>query len=495
MFNSDEFNLEREESQFLYIQLYNYIRKKIESGKLSAHDKLPPIRELASKIGVNNVTVVNAYNLLEQDNYVYKKVGSGTYVQDMYTKNNFESLLDDEVLDNNESNNFVTHTKDDHFYNFADTAPTPDLFPIDDFKMVLNEVLDRDKGMAFTYQQIEGYFPLRKSINSYINKQGIDCNVENIQIVSGAQQAIDILSKALVEYGDIVFTESPTYSGALAVFKSRGAKIIEVPIEHDGIDLKVLENKLRSFKPKFLYIMPNLQNPTGYTYSKEKKEKILELAIKNDFIVVEDDYISELGFSDLENYSLKSIDKEERVIYIKSFSKIFMPGIRLAFMIIPMTLYNDVASAKHTSDISTSGLIQRAFELYLKKGLWEKHIAYLKNIYNKKFNLMTQSLERHMPKEVTYHVPKGGLSFWFSIPPGYSADELQKRCIRDGILIVPGSIFYNNQKGREFFRLSIASIDEKNIDIGLKKLSSVIESYLKEANLNQNKSTMFNSYL
>lgn len=476
----ENIELDKNDSKYLYIQLYEEIKGLIKSNTIEPHTKLPTIRCLADKLHVNNVTIVNAYNLLETEGYIYKKMGSGSFVQDICSKDVEKNILDEET--SMSFGNFkLEHEIHDkvEIINFASTAPMPDLFPVNDFKLVLNEVLDRDKGRAFTYQESQGYFKLRNAISNYLKDFNIKTTEDNIHIISGAQQGIDILSKALVHYGDIVFTENPTYTGAIAVFKSRSARIVEIPIEKDGIDLIDLEYKLRTFRPKFIYVMPNFQNPTGYSYSIIKMKKLIEFATKYNFYIIEDDYLSELDFHGQPKNTLKSLDTVDKVIYIKSFSKIFMPGLRLAFMIIPKGIYNEVLSAKHISDISTSGLIQRTFHLYLEKGIWQKHINNVSKIYTERYNTIVNSVRKHMPKKINYIFPNGGLNFWFSLPKGYSTNELYKLCLKNDITIAPGSLFDIWQRDTRFFRLSIASVHNEEIDYGIIKLSKIIGYFLE----------------
>ncbi|WP_069649527.1 PLP-dependent aminotransferase family protein [Caloranaerobacter ferrireducens] len=477
--------LDKNSDQHLYIQLYSKIKKLILNGTLKPHTKLPPIRKLAEKLNVNNITIVSAYNLLQKENLVYKKVGSGTFVNIINYDTNIEVDYKQyfHSLDKANINHYIHDSE--NIIDFSNTTPTNDLFPVEDFKYVINLVLDRDKGNAFKYQESQGYYPLRETIKNYLSNYKINCDTSNIQIISGAQQGIDILSKALIDYGDIVFTESPTYTGAIAAFKSRTAKIIEIPIKNDGIDLNYLENKLRSFRPKFIYVMPNFQNPTGYTYSKSKKLKLLELANKYNTLVVEDDYLNDLSFNNEYPETLKSLDENNRVIYIKSFSKTFMPGLRLGFMIIPMSIQKEILIAKHISDISTSGLMQRALDLYIKMGLFKKHIDEINKIYKKRFDIMVKSLSNYIPKQIGYSIPKGGLNFWLSLPHGYLSDELHELCFKKGILITPGSIFYANKIKSNSFRISIASVHESIIEAGICQLSEIINDLLNKSNVNK----------
>jgi DNA-binding transcriptional MocR family regulator len=479
--------LKRDSREHMYIQLFNAIRGLIEKNVIKSDDKLPPIRKLAELLDINNVTVVKAYDLLESKGYVYKKVGSGTFVSDKRMDSNFIATYEDGEEEIYKSLKLMDRGQiqiKDNMINFASATPTPELFPVEDFKDVLNEVLDRDKGLAFGYQASKGYYPLRESITKYLEAYNINTSVENIQIISGAQQGIDVISKALLNYGDTVIVESPTYTGAIATFKSRGVRIYEVPTNEEGIDLDVLEDYFKKHNPKLIYTMPNFHNPTGYSYSSQKKKRFLELAYKYNVIVIEDDYLSDLNFYTKENMTLKSMDNNENVIYIKSFSKIFMPGLRLGFLIVPLKLNNDILAAKHTSDISTSGLIQRAFDLYLRKDIWKKHIIYMKKIYKERFDTMIDSLEKLMPEEVLWGNPKGGINFWIGLPHGFSASELYTESINKNVVFVPGGVFYPSGKDNRFLRLSIAAVYPKDIEKGIEILSDTINKYIKKEDTN-----------
>lgn len=462
----------------LYIQLFIQLKNLIVEGVLQPNEKLPPIRKLAQQLGVNTITVVNAYKKLESEGLAYSIVGSGTYVASF---NRHEQPLPH--LEESEHLRMMEKGQvqvGEDTINLASTTPTPDLFPVDSFKILINKVLDRDKGEAFGYHQIQGYQPLRESICNYLKTFSINVLTDDVHVISGAQQGIDIISKALIEYGDCVFVESPTYRGALEAFKSRGAKIIEIPVQEDGIDLDTLKNALSAYHPKFIYVMPYFQNPTGYSYSHAKKIEILKIAREHKTFIVEDDSLSELSFTDEQPLPLKALDKHQTVIYIKSFSKIFMPGLRLGFMVVPETLRGRVISAKHTSDISTSGLIQRTFDLYLRENIWLDHIKYMKEKYKRRYETFLQAVEKSFPKNVKYKAPDGGLHIWFELPPGYSDQELYARCLKKGVLITPGSLFYHQNHDIRHFRLSFAAVNSEKIQAGVKTVGKVLYEYLGE---------------
>lgn len=449
-------------SEHLYIQVYKCIRTLIFNSVLKPHEKLPPIRKMAEFLDVNNVTVVNAYKLLEEDFLVYKKVGSGTFV----------SPVSDEASE-------AVDTPEAYRYDFSISSPTADLFPVDDFKIVLNEVLERDKGFAFGYQESKGFMPLRQSLCHYLERHEIYCGAEELQVISGAQQGIDLVSKAVLDYGDTVIVESPTYTGAIASFKLKGANIVEVPLLEDGMDLDFLQQQLKKTRVKLIYLMPNCQNPTGISYSEEKKVALLELAKQHNVWVLEDDYTTDLSYVSQQPKALKVYDKQDKAIYIKSFSKVLMPGLRLGFMIVPVQLADAISMAKHSADISTSGLIQRTFDLYIRKGYWDTQMQVMNQTFLKRYQAMKTALETHLPEGMTYFLPSGGYNFWLTLPNGYSADELAWRLNPQSVAIVPGSVFYHTQIKSPSFRLSLAGIDEKDIEAGIQLIMQEIADWQK----------------
>ncbi len=467
--------LDRNSSLTLYHQLYQQLKALIINKTFKENEKLPPVRKLARELGINNSTVVNAYRMLEQEHLVHSKVGSGTYVLPHLGKTSNKNstpknvsqipgVPELEIMDWGQ----VKITADT--INFASAIPTPELFPVEDFKNILNEVLDRDRGNAFGYQESQGFFPLRESISIYLKKNKIKAGINNIQIISGAQQGIDIVAKSLLNFGDYVITENPTYTGAIAALKSRGVNIIPVDIEPDGISIEGLEEAVKLYYPKLIYVMPNFQNPTGYCYSEKKKKALLELCSRKNICIVEDDSFTDLYYDGIIRYPLKALDDKDNVIYIKSFSKIFMPGLRVAFLLSPQSVISGLIAAKHTSDISTSGLMQRAFDLYLRNNMWKKHIQFMKDIYQQRYNLMLDSMNIHLPEDITYYQPGGGLTFWITLPDNCSPNLFSQQCLKEQVVITPGNLFYPDNRDINKFRLSFAAVYPEDIEKGIKKL-------------------------
>lgn len=460
----------------LYIQVYENIKNSIEIEKLAEGERLPSIRSLAKKLEVNNVTVVNAYKLLEEEGYTYSLKGSGTYVRPSHYN------IDMDFIDNRDLELMTggVISMDRANIDLSSVSPSPSIFPIDDFKEALIEVLDRDRGLAFAYPEINGYEPLRESISHFIrDNYDIEIDKKYIQIISGGQQGIDIITKTLVSPGDHVFVENPTYSGALSAFKSRGAKIVGIPMNKDGIDIDILREYIKKYNPKLLYLMTNFQSPTTYSYSESVKDELIALSRDNNFYIIEDDFLTDISFHK-PRYPLKSKDIHKRVIYIKSFSKSFMPGVRIAFMTMTEDLLPSIVRAKHSTDISSSAFLQRAFDLYLRKGYWNSYMEKVNTLYEKKYRLMLAELSRLEKYNIYAYKPSGGLSLWLELPDPIDSLRLYEECDRNKLSISPGDPFFvDDTVSSNYIRLSFSQASDEDIIKGIEILEESIKSVLK----------------
>ncbi len=478
-----QISLDEHSTEHRYMQIYRQIKESILSGLCQYEERLPSVRAMAALLQVNSVTIVKAYDLLEKEKLVRKVTGSGTYVDYGRPVAVENTLMEDDV----QRSVFISPDT----INFASATPSPDLFPVRDFKTALLEVLDRDQGYAFGYQDPKGYEPLRTAVGKMAKQLGIQCENENIQIISGAQQGIDLVAKGLLYPGETVLIERPSYGGAMQAFFSRNARVVDVPLEPDGISLEDLELSIRETRPRLLYVMPNFQNPTGISYTLDKKKKIIELSEKYNFLILEDDYLNELSFGDEQAEPLKVIDQHDRVIYIKSFSKMFMPGLRLGYLIVPMRVAEKLLAAKQSSDISTSGLLQRALERYLSTGAWEQNLQILFNEYRQRFHRMAWMLEHHMPNDVEFIRPTGGLNFWLKLPEQLNSQMLYKSAMERQLIFAPGELFYVRKPDENCIRLSIAAVKFNQIEAGIKLLSQLIRLRLK---LDHQEKTLRNRY-
>ncbi|HKL41733.1 MAG TPA: PLP-dependent aminotransferase family protein [Clostridia bacterium] len=466
-------NLNNNAYEHLYEQLFNQVKEMILTGELTGHSKLPPIRKFSELLKVNKSIIIKAYKLLETEDLIYKKAGSGTYVKQINLKTE------------QNSKKYIQYSS--HMINLASGTPSEELFPVSDFKKSINDVLDQYKGHAFGYGDSKGNLSLRKVIIEELIPEGVSITDEQLQIVSGAQQGIDIVSKALLKPNDFIMIEMPTYTGALAIFKSRGCQFLGVDI-NDGIDFSKFEEQVKKYQPKLFFTMPNLHNPTGYTYTLEEKKKLVALANKYNFFIVEDDYSSELIFSSEKNdkKTLMALDENGKVIYIKSLSKIFLPGLRLGYLIAPEPIERLITNAKHTTDISTSGLIQKTFEYFVKEGMWLKQNDLIKKIVLEKYNKANEILEKHLPLGVTYIKPLGGVNFWLQFKDGIDISFLVTYLEDKGIVVAPGNLFYLNKVKTKHIRISIASIELDDLEDNLKLFCAALDDFFNEVTPSKN---------
>ena len=462
----------------LYVQLYTGLHQLIQAGQLSPGYALPPVRKFAAWLGINPGTVVNAYHELEKNGFLFSRRGSGSFVAEPPESIDQEPVESIDDMDDSLPDPELPDSAFATAINMSSISLNPDIVSIKQFRELILKVLDRDQARAFGYQESQGFLPLRESIADYLAASGVHTDAERLQIISGAQQGIDITARALLQHGDCVFTEAPTYPGAIAAFRSRGAKIVDIPLDQDGIDLEQLESRLRQFQPKLLYIMPNLQNPTGITYSPEKRRRLMGLARYYDTFVLEDDYISELVYHKSRLLPLKAIDHDDRIIYLKSFSKIFMPGLRLAFLSMPQRLAHRFLKVKHLADISTSGLTQRVFDLYLREGIWQKHIREIRRLYAIQFAFTCRTAAAHLPRSLHWQLPLGGRSLCITLPPHCTAPPLTDAARKNGLLITDGSAFYPRATDHHHIRISFATLSQEDIEKGIRLLASLLQTYL-----------------
>jgi len=453
-----------------YMELFFSLKEKIMNGELKNGYRLPSVRSLAAELDLSVATVVAAYKELESNRYVTVKKGSGYFVIKTSTVSDKETPPQFEYTDD--------------LINFSSATPNPKIFPTDTFKDYINQVIDRDRGYAFGYQDINGYKDLRTSLCIHLKRYNSICaSPDTIQVVSGSQQGIDLVGKTLISPGDYVLCEDPTYNGAIEAFRSRGARIVGVKLEKDGIDLLDLERKILICKPRFLYIMTQYHNPTTISYSMTKLNGLLNLGKKYGFYIVEDDSMSEITYDKVKRETLKSIDNCERVIYIKSFSKLLMPGLRIGCLVLPELLVNEFTRIKQSTDISSSGLIQRALDLYLRNSKWAEHINYMREIYNGKYEVMLSRLKTLKRLGVTFDEPGGGLYFWVKLPHHISSEELSQECRKKGLLFLPSPSFYPNEnKSKDnYIRLSFASAEVDDIKRGMDILEDELRSIISKA--------------
>lgn len=464
----EKFVLEFKEDSHKYIDIAEHIKNLIDRSLIVDGEKLPTIRALSSFLNVNKDTIVSAYKKLSLEGYLYQSQGSGSYAKKRESIKSFRKEY-------NEIFQRISSGDNGDFIDLTSEITSAKFFEVDKLKEIFDEVLTRDGVLALSYNDSQGYKNLREVINNeFWNGEN---SINNMLITSGAQQGIDIVSKALINVNDGVVVEKPTYSGALAVFKLRKANIFELAVDDDGIDVVALERILKKYKIKCLYTMSYFQNPTGVSCSLEKKKKIIELAKKYDFYILEDDYLSELRYDkELQHMPYRALNKE-RVIYVKSFSKIFLPGVRVGYLIAPEKFSDILEHSKASSDISTSSLMQRALELYIRKGYWKKHVETLNLEYSKRYKYVINLINDRLGDYIDFVEPRGGLNLFLNIKKeiDIEAKELFYKLIKKKIVITPGIIYFHNPRdGKKSFKIGFSEIDYNKIEQGINNIHEVL---------------------
>ena len=469
----EKFCLSFKEDSHKYLDIAEHIKSLIINDEMKDGEKMPTIRALADFLSVNKDTIISAYKKLSQEGYLYQSQGSGSYVKKRESLKNFRKEY-------NEIFQSLTSGGISDYIDLTSEITSANFFEVDKLKEIFNDVLTRDGVLALSYNDPQGYKKLRETINNkFWNSENL---LNNMLITSGAQQGIDIVSKALINVNDGVVVEKPTYSGALTVFKLRKANIFEVNMQEDGIDVDALERILKKHKIKCLYTMSYFQNPTGISCSLEKKKRIIELAKKYNFYILEDDYMSELIYdSEIKHIPYRSLNKD-KVIYIKSFSKIFLPGVRVGYLITPDEFSDVLESSKASSDISTSSLMQRALELYIQKGYWKEHIDRLNFEYSKRYKYIIDLIKEKLGHYISFVEPKGGLNLFLNINDNIdiTAKELYYKLIERNTIITPGIMYYHNPiEGKKSFKIGFSEIDYNKIKQGIDNIYEVLSEGMR----------------
>lgn len=354
--------------------------------------------------------------------------------------------------------------------------PAPELFPNEQLAVIAKELLENQPTLSLQYGVTEGYGELRHQVKKRLaEKENIDTEANDVIIVSGGQQAIDLTAKIFVNEGDTVIVEEPSFIGALNAFRSYNANLAGVPMDGDGMNIDELERTIKENKNvKLIYTIPTFQNPSGITMSQQRRRALYEIARKHDLLIIEDNPYGELSFNGEHHDTIKSIDTDGRVIYCGSFSKILSPGLRVGFMCAAPEIIAKVTVAKQTTDVHTPMLTQLLASEYLKRYDIDDLIAKMRVLYSEKCSTMLNAIDTYFPKEISHTVPTGGLFVWVTLPEQYDALQISKKCASNNVIYVPGNTFMvDMDKKCSSLRLNYSTMPNERIVEGIKILGSV----------------------
>jgi len=380
-------------------------------------------------------------------------------------------------------------TEQPDIISFAGGLPAPEVFPLKEFQEACNAVLETQGAQALQYSTTEGYLPLREMIARHNSRFSVHVTADNILITSGSQQALDFIGRLFINRGDYVVVESPTYLGALQAWNAYGAQYISVPVDEHGMIVDQLEEALR-FGPKFIYVLPNFQNPSGCTLSLERRMQLVELADKYGVPIIEDDPYGQLRYEGDHIPSVATLDSRYRnedcndeytgnVIYLSTFSKLLAPGLRLAWVIAPPQVIRKLVMTKQAADLHTSSFNQHvAFEV-AKGGFLDEHVKVIRSTYKERRDTMLEMMDEVFPSEVSWTKPQGGMFLWGMMPENVDAAEVLKVAIQRKVAFVPGAAFHANGGGANTMRINFSYSTPETIREGISRLGVTLKEALK----------------
>lgn len=431
------------------------IKDQMANGLLTTGNKLPSVRQLAEQFSCSKNTVIRAYNELEKEHFIFSIPKSGYYVV----------------------NKLEQPTTSQYVVDFLSAGPDKTIMPYIEFQHCINQAIDIYKEELFSYSDQQGLYSLRIQIAKYLQSLQVFTDPDRLFIVSGSQQALHLLVSMPFPNGKSnILIEQPTYFGFIESVHLHQATTFGIDLTMEGIDLERLEYIFRNNDIKFFYIVPRFQNPLGHSYTNAEKRKIVELAEKYDVYIVEDDFLGDLD-PDPKSDPLFAYNPSGRIIYIKSFSKVFLPGLRVATVVLPTIMMNHFLRYKFSADFNSSVLSQGALDIYLKSGMFNSHIKTIKALYVGKMKILQEACESLLPSHTNFTKPVSGFYLSIALPDNVSAKQIVHLLKDKNIFMDDASrMFLPEFKRDNLIRLSISQVDEQFIHQGIEELAHCISS-------------------
>ncbi len=471
-------------TQSIYRQIAEAIKDQVYRGLLKNGDRIPSTRELAEQLKVNRTTVVLAFDELRQAGYIHSHVGRGTRIVAGENRQkpavnrdrelNWDSFLSAGMLNLTRSLPVREAPSLDTRADFSRLIPDQNLFPVDTFEVILNKVIRKRGATLLQYGPALGLPELRSIIAQRMHRWGVNVSHDEVIIVNGAQQGMDLLFKTFLDPGDVVVVESPTYANVLPPLDFYRAHVVGVPMTPQGLDLESFRSVAAQRSPKLIYTIPNFQNPTGICTSQEHRRQLLSIAEEFNVPIVEDGYEEDLRTSGKPILPIKAMDQSGRVIYIGTFSKGLFPGLRIGWIVAHRELIETLGAAKFSTDYHTSSLLQAALTEFISQGHYDRHLSRLQKILAGRLQVAVEAMREHFPAGARWTLPDGGYSLWAALPAGVSARQVTADARREGILITSGDHFFQSTEDSGSFRLSVSTVNETQIRKGIQALGKII---------------------
>ncbi|UCH32889.1 MAG: PLP-dependent aminotransferase family protein [Candidatus Bathyarchaeota archaeon] len=370
---------------------------------------------------------------------------------------------------------------------FAGGLPDPQTFPVKELEDISCKLLQEKGAIALQYGPTDGEPPLREEIAKWMNREKASIKPENILITAGSQQGLDIISRVFLDPNDVVIMELPTYIGGLQAFNASRAQMIGIPQDSQGMRMDLLKNELADLarkrkKPKFIYVVPDFQNPSGITLSLARRKMLLQLAYQFDVPILEDSPYRDLRYAGKDVPAIYSLDTQNQVMVLGTFSKLLCPGLRIAWIMAPAEWMERMVVAKQGMDLCSPTYTQLLVAEYLKRGLLPIQIEKIRKLYGRKLKVMLKALNQYMPEGVKWSKPNGGLFLWIELPVGMSANDLFAQAIESNVAYVVGSAFHCNGKGQNTMRINFSYSSEQQIEEGVQRLSRMLKENMNTPN-------------
>jgi len=475
-------------------QLVDELRRRVQAGSIGPGERLPAVRSLAERLAVTPETVASAYKRLVDEGYLRGEVGRGTFVAAPPLRAEEDPLAPFEAggalppfASSVPSPGSPAHrdllrlASQPGLVSFAASVAAREIAPVDALQRALTDVLSNEGANALQVGATQGYPPLRAAVATLLRQRGLDVDPSTVCITSGCQQGIDLAAKVFVAAGDAVLVEQPSFLGALEAFRARGARVIGVPIEADGLRVDALPALIQRHRPKLLYCMPTYQNPTGRSMSSDKRKALLRLAAAFDLPIVEDDSAGFFHLDGLAPPSLKAEDHAGYVIHLGTFSKIIAAGVRLGWLVADQPVFDKLVAAKYASDLSSDALVQRAVHHLLADGTLDSHLHRARAMYRERRDVLVGALRqpRALPAGAAFDPPDGGFNLWLELPSGGpTSTELYLEAVRRGVAFVPGPFFFSaggaSAAAQRGVRLSYSALTPLDLQRGVRLLAEAL---------------------
>jgi len=480
-----DITIDRNSDEPIYRQLVRHIQTMIHTGALPEGFRLPPERRLAAALDINRSTVLNAYRELKALGLVDAHVGRGTAVLRppappappgasvnvpwrQIFRGGAARSRDPIIAD------LLALTERRDLISFAIGLPAPELIPLDIVGRLAEEILHETGPASLLHCPTEGHTPLRTTLARWLASRGIHAGTAEVLVVSGSQQGLDLLARVFLDPGDAVVVEEPSYIGAIQAFQNAQARLIGVPVDDHGMRTDVLASVLEHHRPKLIYSLPTFQNPSGAVMSVERRRHLLELAARWQVPIVEDDPYSELRYQGDSLPSLKALDENDLVIYLSTFSKVLLPGLRIGYMVAPPAVLRQLVLTKQGADLHSNSFGQYLLERFVREGHFAAHIDGLKSAYRRRRDLMATALERESGLSLDVRVPDGGFYIWCGIPDRIEQSTLMTHAVARGVTFLPGRACFAADPPENAVRLNFTHCAEADIDVGVGRLLEAV---------------------